>query len=100
MEETEVTVMETMKLAIFRLLLKKYALGYLVKGWEKTKGYKTAIFTVLTILTYAGEQFGYVPKELAAQLYTLFGGGAGFSFMQKLQRYQPYVDEVKKALRG
>lgn len=92
--------MENMKLLVFRFLLKKYALGYLVKGWEKAKGYKTIIFTVLMALTYAGEQFGYLPKDLADKLYVLFSGGTGFSFMQKLQRYQPYVDEVKNAVRG
>jgi len=92
--------MQTLKEKIVGFLLKKYILGYLVKGWTAAKGYKTQIFMGLSVLTWIGEVTGNIPHDVATQLYAGFGGGAGFSFMQKLQRYQPQVEglinEVKK----
>lgn len=93
--------MENLKNKIVSFLLKKYALGYLVKAWSSVKGYKTQIFAALSVLTWIGEVTGHIPKETAGQLYTAFGSGAGFSFIQKLQRYTDQasgiIGEVKKA---
>jgi len=92
--------MEKLKAAILNFLLKKYALGYLTQGWGKLRGYKTQVFSVLAFLTWVGEVTGQIPKELSGQLYTIFGSGAGFAFLQKLQRVQPQVEalveEIKK----
>ena len=86
--------METIKLKIIQLLLNRFALGYLVKGWSSIKGYKTQIFAVVCVLVYVAETTGQIQHDLAEQLYTLFGGLGGMSFIQKLQRYQPVIDET------
>jgi hypothetical protein len=88
--------MEKIKLMMFKILLKKYALGYLVQGWEKLKGYKTQVAVALMVLTYSLEQAGQIPSELSKQIYPYLEAMAGFAFLQKLQRVQPYVDELKK----
>ena len=86
--------MENLKLKIIQFLLNKYALGYLVKGWSAIKGYKTQIFGVICVLVYVGETTGQIPHDLAEQLYALFGGLGGMAFMQKLQRYQPVIEQT------
>ena len=91
--------MEKLKMMLLSMILKKYALGYLVKGWSGVKGYKTQILVAIGVGVYAAERFGYVPKEVADQLYPyLFGGGA-VTFMQKLQRYEPIVNQTISSVR-
>lgn len=88
--------MENIVKKLVAFLLKKYTLGYLVKGWSKLRGYKTQIFAVLTGLVWVGEVTGQIPKDTASQLYAVFGSGAGFAFMQKLTRYQPEIEDLIK----
>lgn len=83
--------MERLKIKIVELLLKKYALGYLVKGWGYLKGYKTQIFAVLSLLAYGLKVTGQISDDLGDQLIAAFGSGASFAFIQKLQRYEPEI---------
>lgn len=85
--------MNTIKLGIFKFLLKKYMLGYMIKGWTSLKGHKTQIFALICIGVFAGQVTGYIPPDLAKQLYAIFGSGSAFSFLQKLQRYQSVIEQ-------
>lgn len=92
--------METLMKKIAKFLLQKYALGYLVKAWSAVKGYKTQIFTALSVLVYGLQLAGQIPPDLATQLLTVFGSGAGFAFIQKLQRYETDIKEIVDDVRG
>jgi len=87
--------MEKLKMMIFNMLLHRYLpVTYLVKAYTGIKGYKTQIFSVICILVYIGEQMGQIPSPLAQQLYGVFGASGVLAFMQKLQRYQPLIDQA------
>ena len=86
--------MEKLKMMLLSMILKKYALGYLVKGWSGVKGYKTQILAVIGFGVYAVEKLGYIPKEIAEQLYPYLLGGGAITFMQKLQHYEPIVNKT------
>ena len=90
--------MEKIKLIVFRILLKKYILGWLVKGWGAIKGYKTQLSVAAFAVVYLLEQTGQIPTELAKQIYPYLEAMAGFSLIQKLQRAEPYIEEIKKEL--
>lgn len=85
---------------IFKGLLKKYALGWLVDIYKKTTGYKTQIIIVLSIIVFIAETFAFIPKELAEQLYIALGSAGSITWLQKLKRYQEQLskiaEEVKK----
>ena len=87
-------MLENLKLKIIKLILKKYFLGWAIKGYTAVKGYKTQIFVALAILTWIGEMAKVIPQELAKQLYEVFGAGGSITFMQKLSRYQPVIEEL------
>ena len=91
--------MERFKVMVINMLLKKYAMGFLVKGWDALKGYKTAIFVTIMVVIKLLEMTGQIPADLAQQIYPYLETGAGFSFMQKLARYQPIIDEVVEGVR-
>lgn len=99
-KDKEADNMERIKLFIFDLILKKYALGYLVQGWVKLKGWKTQICAVALVLVWLGEVSGYIPKELADQLEVIFSTGGAFAFMQKLQRAEPFVKEMVEKVKA
>ena len=87
------------KVRIVSLLLKKYALGYLVQAWEWAKGKKTALCIVGMVLIPFLKAQGIIDDQTAETMNAAFGTGAGFSFMQKLQRYKPLVDGVVTELK-
>lgn len=87
--------MEKIKLVVFKFLLHKYALGYVVKLWESIKGYKTQICIGLWVVVFLLEQSGSIDSALSEQIRTGLEVAGGFSLMQKLQRYKPYIDELK-----
>ena len=88
--------MENIKLAIINIVLKKYVLGYLVIAWEKIKGWKTLLFIIWLFFIPFLQTHGWITPEQAKELNAIFGTGAGFSFMQKLQRYKPLVENAFK----
>ena len=90
---------DKIKVSIFRLILKKYVLGYLVDGWEKMAGYKTQICSVLIFGIWVAESTGYLPPETASGLYKVLGGLGSYAFMQKVKRYKWVVKEVGDGLR-
>jgi len=73
---------------VVSLLLKKYALGWLVKGYRQVAGWRTAIAAFLAILVFGGQLMGYLPPELADQLYKIISTIGAITFVEKLKRYQ------------
>ena len=69
-------------------LLKKYALGWLVKGYRQAAGWRTGIAAVLAILVFLGQMFGYLTPELAESLYKVIATIGSITFIEKLKRYQ------------
>lgn len=94
------TWLEKIKNKIILVLLKKYALGYMVDGWEFITGYKTQVFFALTVLTWVAETLGGLPPEVSKHAYELFGSGAAFSFLQKLKRHKKIIQEVGGMVKG
>lgn len=92
-------MIEKVKLAILKTILNKYALGYLVKGWAGIKGYKTQIVLAVGIGVKVLKTVGYLPKEVAEPLYPYLLGASAVTLMQKLQRYQPIIDELIQGVR-
>jgi hypothetical protein len=69
-------------------LLKKYALGYLVKGYRAAAGWRTTLAMVLAAAVWLGQVFGYLTPELADSLYKVIGTIGSITFIEKLKRYQ------------
>ena len=79
-----------MKDKIIGLFLKKYIAGAV--GWlfDRVKGYKTQVGTVLIVAITAGKHFGFIPAEfqaLADQVLQVIYGATGISAGDKLRRY-------------
>lgn len=87
--------METLKLKILEFLSRKFILGWAVQFWEKATGYKTQICMALWVIVYIGKMTNYIDNNLADQVLTGLEVAGGFSFMQKLKRYQPIIDDYK-----
>ena len=97
--------MQKIKDMVIGFLAKKYALGWLVKGYALLEGKKTELAIVAVVIIWLGEVFGIVPKEIAANAYAVLGPIAGVTFMDKLRRYQKVAEKVadsvkKEAVRG
>jgi hypothetical protein len=69
-------------------LLKKYALGWLVKGYRTAAGWRTTIAIVLAAAVWVGQLLGYLSPEMADQLYKIIGTIGSITFIEKLKRYQ------------
>lgn len=92
-------MIEKLKGWAINFLLKKYALGYLVKGYEKITGYKTQIATGLWVLIWLAERLGYVDPAFGNQIRTGLEVAGGMAFMQKLKRHQGTVDKVVETVK-
>ena len=91
--------MEKLKLMVASYALKKYALGYLVKGYSSLRGYKTQIAAAVGIAVWLAQITGYVTPEQAQILYGIVGAGGGMALLQKLQRYEPMVEEIAQKVK-
>lgn len=80
--------MDKIKTWAVNFLLKKYALGYLVKGYRAAAGWRTTVAIVLAAAVFAGQVFGYLSPELADELYKVIGTIGSITFIEKLKRYQ------------
>lgn len=87
--------METLKIKILEILSRRFVLGWFVQLWEKTTGYKTQICIALWVCVFIGRMTGYIDADLSEKVLTGLEVAGGFSFMQKLKRYQPIIDELK-----
>ena len=73
---------------VVSLLLKKYALGWLVKGYRTAAGWRTTAAIVLAAIVWLGQLFGYLSPEMADSLYKIIGTIGSITFIEKLKRYQ------------
>jgi hypothetical protein len=80
--------MNKIKSWAINFLLKKYALGYLVKGYRAAAGQRTNIAIALGALVWGAQVLGLIPAELADQLYKIIGTIGSITFIEKLKRYQ------------
>lgn len=78
------------------MIVQKYILGYLVKGYSAVKGYKTQIVMVLAILTWAAARFQYITPDQEKNFYEILGGAGTVTILQKLQRWQSMADQLGK----
>lgn len=103
-------MIEKIKLLAVKYALNKYALGWLVKVWGKAQGYKTLIFGALSLIVFVLKVGGYIPPELEQAMQNhlhagvndvaIAGGvGAIFSFLEKLKRYEPVIDQLIEDIR-
>lgn len=83
---------------VMTVLVKKYALGWLVDLFKKAQGYKTQISALGCIATYIMTLFG-LDDKVAEALYAFFGGTGAFSGLDKMLRYKEdaksVVDEAR-----
>jgi hypothetical protein len=84
---------------VMGILAKRYLLGWLVKGYSLAEGKKTQLAAVLALLVWVGEVFGFIPKELAATLYTVIASIAPVTFLEKLKRYQGTAEKLADAVK-
>src|SRR3990167_5685930 len=91
--------MGKLKLMVFNLLLKKYLLGYLVKGYDKLTGWKTQLCAVAGLAVWLAETFGGMDHALAEQLYIFFGGSAAVTLADKFKRYQSLIEQGVNAVK-
>ena len=92
--------MNAIKNRIVDILLKKYVLGYLIKGYSSLRGYKTQIFATICVAVYFGELLGKIPHDTAESLYQIFGSLGGMALVQKLQRYSVVKETVETVKKG
>lgn len=91
--------MNKIKTWAINFLLKKYALGYLVKGYRAAAGHRTNIAIVLGALVWVGQLFGVITPELADQLYKIIGTIGSITFIEKLKRYQKTAEGLVTAVK-
>jgi len=92
-------MIEKIKMMAVNLLLKRYALGYLVKAWNKINGYRTQICFGLMIAVYIAEKFGYIDAQLSANMQTALAGGGTFSFLEKMKKYDGIINSGVKMVK-
>lgn len=80
--------MNKIKDYVVSFLLKKYALGWLVKGYRQAAGWRTTLAMVLGGLVWLGQVFGYLTPEMADSLYKVIATIGSITFIEKLKRYQ------------
>lgn len=88
-------MLENIKAKIVELLLKKYILGYVVKFWDATKGYKTQICMVAWGIIFFLKSAGYLEPALADTVLANIEVAGGFSFLQKISRWSKAVEIIK-----
>ena len=80
--------MNKIKDYVVSFLLKKYALGWLVKGYRTAAGWRTTLAMVLGAVVWLGQVFGYLTPEMADSLYKVIATIGSITFIEKLKRYQ------------
>ena len=86
--------MEKIKNMVINFLLKKYALGWLVKGYRAASGWRTVAAGVLAAAVFVGQVLGYIPENLADELYKIIGSIATVTFLEKMRKYQKAAESV------
>ncbi len=81
------------------VLVKKYALGWLVAGYRKAEGYKTVLAIVAAVVVFLAQVFGYIPAESAEGLYKIIGAFGATTFIEKLKRYQKMAEKLAGAVK-
>lgn len=92
-------MLDKIKTTLIKLILKKFLLGHLVTAYAKITGYKTQILLAAGVIVFILETAGQIPHDTAEQVYPFLFGGASITFLQKLKRYQPLIDEVSQAVK-
>jgi len=92
-------MIDKLKSMVLNVLVKKYALGALVSGYKRLEGYKTVLALVCLVAVYLANAFGYIPDELAKQLYAYLSPVAGVTFFEKLVRYQAQAKAVANTIK-
>lgn len=97
-------MIDKLKMFAFNIVLKKYVLGWAVKGYDKAKGWKTYICIAAWIGVFISEKMGWLDPTLSDQVQRALEAAGGFSLLDKLSRVNPYIDkglqEVRDAERG
>lgn len=81
------------------VLAKKYALGWLVTGYRKATGYKTGVAVALCGLVFVAQIFGFIPEQMADELYKILGAVGSVTFIEKLKRYQKVGENLANAVK-
>jgi hypothetical protein len=81
------------------LLVKKYALGWLVKSYRAASGWRTGIAIGLSLIVFAAQAFGYIPESLANEIYKVLGSAGAVTFLEKLRKYQKVAEKAAGAIK-
>ena len=84
---------------VLNFLVKKYALGYLVKGYRAAEGWKTYLAMAACVIVFTANVFGYIPDGLADSLYSVIGTFGVTAFIEKLKRFQKTAESVATTIR-
>jgi hypothetical protein len=84
---------------VLGILVNKYALGWLVKGYRQAAGYRTGLAIAAAVIVFVAQVFGYIPAESADGLYKILGAFGATAFIEKLKRYQKAAEKVAEAVK-
>ena len=85
--------MNKIKGAILSLLVRRYALGALVKLWAALEGNRTQISWGLAVLALLAGFFRFIPMDDAFAYASLLGGAGVSTFLEKLKRHQKFASQ-------
>lgn len=87
-------MLDNIKEWVMGLLLKKYALGLVVKAWDFADGYRTQISMASAIAALVSGHLGYMPMDKANEMALTLGGTAMATFLEKLRKYDGLIVKV------
>lgn len=76
------------------LVVKKYALGYLVEAYKAVNGHKTQIVAALAVCSWVAARLGFIPPEQEGKIYEMLGGAGTITLLAKLEKWKNVADEL------
>jgi hypothetical protein len=87
-------MLDKVKEYLMAVLLKRYALGVVVKGWDLADGYRTQISMASAIAVLVAGYLGYMPIDKAHESALLLGGSSIATFLEKLRKHEGLITRV------
>lgn len=79
---------------LFDVLLKRYALGWLVVIWNHADGYRTQVSVLVSCGVLTMGLFGFIEMNKAYEIALMLGGTSIATFLEKLRKYDGMIVKI------
>ena len=90
--------MYKLQLFVLNILIRRYALGFMVDAWKFFTGYRTQIQLGLAVIIVGLGLVGALPLDTALTIAAAVGGSAFATFLEKLKKHKEFIVEIQKTV--